>query len=56
MDSLVMMGKVLDETQRVVDNIEPSQLDDPTPCSEWTVRDVLNHINRRRRHVRDRRS
>ena len=24
--------------------IEPSQLDDPTPCSEWTVRDVLNHI------------
>lgn len=44
MDSLAMMGKVLDETQRVVDNIEPSQLDDPTPCSDWSVRDVLNHI------------
>jgi uncharacterized protein (TIGR03086 family) len=44
MDSLAMMNRVLDETQRVVDNIEPSQLDDPTPCAEWTVRDVLNHI------------
>jgi uncharacterized protein (TIGR03086 family) len=44
MDSLAMMGKVLDETQRVVDNIEPSQLGDPSPCAEWTVRDVLNHI------------
>ncbi|MFI5047923.1 MAG: TIGR03086 family metal-binding protein [Acidimicrobiia bacterium] len=44
MDRLATMGKVLNETQRIVDNIEPSQLDDATPCSEWTVRDVLNHI------------
>ena len=44
MDSLSTMGKVLDETQRIVDGIEPSQLDAPTPCAEWTVRDVLNHV------------
>jgi uncharacterized protein (TIGR03086 family) len=44
MDSVAMMDKVLDETQRVVDGIDPSQLDEPTPCDQWTVRDVLNHI------------
>jgi uncharacterized protein (TIGR03086 family) len=44
MDRLATMGKVLSETQRVVDHIEPAQLDEPTPCSEWTVRDLLNHV------------
>src|SRR5260221_14403891 len=44
MDQAAMMGKVLDETNRVVGGIEPSQLDNPSPCDEWTVRDVLNHI------------
>jgi uncharacterized protein (TIGR03086 family) len=43
-DSVAMMDKVLGETQRVIDGIDPSQLDDPTPCEQWTVRDVLNHI------------
>ena len=32
------------ELTRVVDNIKPEQLDDPTPCTEWTVRDILNHL------------
>ena len=44
MDQLETMGKVLQETQRVVDHIEPSQLDDPTPCTEYTVRDVIGHL------------
>jgi uncharacterized protein (TIGR03086 family) len=44
MDQAAMMGKVLDETNRVVGGIEPSQLDNPSPCDEWTVRDVLNHV------------
>jgi uncharacterized protein (TIGR03086 family) len=44
MDQLETMGKVLGETQRIVDHIEPAQLDDPTPCTEWTVRDLLNHV------------
>ena len=44
MDSLATMDKVLQETQRIVNGIEPSQLDNPTPCDEWTVRDVLNHV------------
>ena len=44
MDQVTMITKVLDETNRVVNGIEPSQLDNPSPCDEWTVRDVLNHI------------
>jgi uncharacterized protein (TIGR03086 family) len=44
MDSIVMINRVLGETNRIVDGIEPSQLDNPTPCADWTVRDVLNHI------------
>jgi uncharacterized protein (TIGR03086 family) len=44
MDSLTTMEKVLETTMRVVDGIEPSQLGNPTPCSEWNVRDVLNHM------------
>ena len=52
MDQATMIGKVLDETNRVVDGIEPSQLDNPSPCDEWTVRDVLNHITGGRHDVR----
>jgi uncharacterized protein (TIGR03086 family) len=44
MDQVATMHKVIEMTGRVVDNIEPSQLDNPTPCTEWTVRDVLNHV------------
>jgi uncharacterized protein (TIGR03086 family) len=44
MDSIAMMNKVLGETSRIVDGIEPEQLDNPTPCEGWTVRDVLNHV------------
>jgi uncharacterized protein (TIGR03086 family) len=43
-DALTTMGKVLAETRRVVDGIEPEELGNPTPCDDWSVRDVLNHI------------
>jgi uncharacterized protein (TIGR03086 family) len=44
MDEVATMSKVIAVTKQVVDGIEPSQLDNPTPCTAWTVRDVLNHI------------
>jgi uncharacterized protein (TIGR03086 family) len=44
MNDVEMMQRVLDETQRVVDGIDESQLGLPTPCDEWDVRGVLNHI------------
>jgi uncharacterized protein (TIGR03086 family) len=44
MDTIATMRQVIAETTRVVDGIEPSQLDNPSPCENWTVRDVLNHV------------
>src|SRR5882757_6328458 len=44
MDEVATMHRVLAETTRVVGNIDPGQLDNPSPCTGWTVRDVLNHI------------
>jgi uncharacterized protein (TIGR03086 family) len=28
----------------VLANVKPGQLDDPTPCASWKVRDVINHL------------
>jgi uncharacterized protein (TIGR03086 family) len=28
----------------VIDAVKPDQLDDPTPCTEWNVRQLLNHL------------
>ena len=44
MDQVATMGKVLAETNRVIGQIAPDQLDNQSPCDEWTVRDLLNHI------------
>jgi uncharacterized protein (TIGR03086 family) len=44
MGDTTTMQRVLGEVQRVVDNIEPGQLDDETPCADWDVRALLNHI------------
>ncbi|MGW3473185.1 TIGR03086 family metal-binding protein [Saccharopolyspora sp. NPDC000995] len=30
--------------REVVSNIKPDQLDDPTPCSEYDVRKLVNHL------------
>lgn len=32
------------ESRNVVGAVTPDQLTNPTPCTEWTVRDVINHI------------
>jgi len=44
MDEVATMRRVIEVTGDVVDGIRPEQLDSPSPCSAWTVRDVLNHI------------
>lgn len=31
-------------TDRVISSVQPSQLRDPTPCSEWTVEQLVKHI------------
>jgi uncharacterized protein (TIGR03086 family) len=31
-------------TKSVLANVKPDQLDDPTPCASWKVRDLVNHL------------
>lgn len=38
------LSYILPTVSRLVDHIEPAQLDDPTPCSEFSVHDVLDHM------------
>ena len=44
MDVLTTMQQVLDCTDQVVDKVDAGQLGNATPCTEWTVRDVINHV------------
>jgi uncharacterized protein (TIGR03086 family) len=44
MGDLSVLMPTVTELNRVVDNIKPGQLGDSTPCTEWVVRDVLNHL------------
>jgi len=44
MDLLPTMDRVLDRANAVVAAVDPGQLGNATPCSEWTVRDVINHV------------
>lgn len=44
MDSLALLQQVVDETDKLVQNVGPSDLASSTPCAEWSVRDLINHI------------
>jgi uncharacterized protein (TIGR03086 family) len=43
-DSVACLQEVVDETTRLVNGVSASQLGTPTPCADWTVRDLINHI------------
>lgn len=38
------LSRALDSAHRVLSNVKPDQLDDPTPCASWTVRQLVNHF------------
>jgi uncharacterized protein (TIGR03086 family) len=44
MDSVAAMSRVITETKSVVDRVGDDQWQLPTPCTEWTVRDLVNHL------------
>jgi uncharacterized protein (TIGR03086 family) len=44
MDNVGLMKQVIASTDQVVRGTDESQLGLPSPCTEWTVRDVINHI------------
>ena len=39
-----LLETVLHATRRVVEGLEPADLDRPTPCEEFTVRRLLEHV------------
>jgi uncharacterized protein (TIGR03086 family) len=39
-----LLRRAAGELQRLTDNTKPEQLEDPTLCTEWKVRDLLNHL------------
>ncbi len=44
MDNVALLGRAIDEVTRLTDAMTDEQLSNPTPCSEWSVRDLLNHL------------
>jgi uncharacterized protein (TIGR03086 family) len=38
------LARAFASTRTVLANVKADQLDDPTPCASWKVRDLLNHI------------
>jgi uncharacterized protein (TIGR03086 family) len=44
MDSLALLQKVVDETDALMQNVDEGDLASPTRCTEWSVRDLINHV------------
>lgn len=44
MHPIEQLSHILPAVSDLVDGIQPSQLEDPTPCSDFTVRGVLDHM------------
>lgn len=38
------LSRAFASTRSVLSNVKVDQLDDPTPCESWKVRDLINHI------------
>lgn len=44
MDIRELHRRAVESTGKVVDGLTDAQLDLPTPCTEWTARDVIEHM------------
>jgi uncharacterized protein (TIGR03086 family) len=44
MDNVALLQRTVDQVDRLTANLTDDQLTAATPCTEWTVRDLLNHI------------
>jgi uncharacterized protein (TIGR03086 family) len=42
-DPIDTLAESFDHTARVVAAVRPDQLDAPTPCTDWTLRELLSH-------------
>jgi uncharacterized protein (TIGR03086 family) len=44
MEGVALLQATVDELNRLIANVKPDQLENATPCTEWTVHDLLNHM------------
>lgn len=44
MDDIELLERVLDKTGAIVEGVTPDQYGDPTPCPDYDVQALLNHI------------
>lgn len=44
MSATPMLDQAIATTRTVLAGVKADQLDDPTPCASWKVRDLINHI------------
>jgi uncharacterized protein (TIGR03086 family) len=51
MDPLVAHQRAQDAFAGVLADVRPDRFGDPTPCSEWTVRDLIEHVLFGNEHV-----
>jgi uncharacterized protein (TIGR03086 family) len=42
--SAEILRQAFASTDGILANVSPAQMDQPTPCVSWTVRDLVNHI------------
>lgn len=38
------LERAFSDTRAVLANVTPDQLDNPTPCQSWQVRELINHV------------
>ena len=50
-DPLVAHQRAQDAFAGVLANLSPDQFGAPTPCSEWTIRDLIEHVIAGNEHV-----
>ena len=43
-DSIRVLSRALDQAGDVLARVRPEQLDGPTPCSDWTVGRLVDHL------------
>ena len=43
-DPVTLLEQIYDHTESVLAEIGPDQYELPTPCTEWNVRELVNHV------------
>jgi uncharacterized protein (TIGR03086 family) len=44
MDALERIEKATEQAQQAINGVKPDQMGDPTPCSEFDLKGLLNHV------------